>query len=59
VNHVFEVEGEGLEEETSEIPPGESGVLTVRLEAKRYKTYCPIGDHESRGMEGSIVVGSG
>jgi plastocyanin len=57
--HALEVEGEGLEEETEEIQPGQSAELKVELEAGTYELYCPVGDHEQRGMEGTLTVKEG
>jgi len=58
VTHVFEVESNDLENETSEIPPGGTAELTIRLHANRYKTYCPLDHHEQKGMHGTMVVAS-
>ena len=55
--HALEIEGNGIEEETEELSPGESGSVTVELEPGEYELYCPIGDHRDRGMEGTLVVG--
>ena len=57
--HALEVEGNGVEEETSPIGPGESAELTVQLDAGEYELYCPIDGHRAMGMEGTLVVGSG
>jgi plastocyanin len=57
--HALEVDGEGIEEETEEIAPGESAELTVELEQGEYELYCPIGNHRDQGMEGTLVVGAG
>lgn len=56
--HALEVEGGGVEEETDELGPGESGELTVELEPGTYELYCPIGGHRAAGMEGELVVGA-
>ncbi len=55
--HALEVEGNGVEEETDSIAAGESGTLTVDLEAGEYEFYCPIDGHREQGMEGKLVVG--
>jgi uncharacterized cupredoxin-like copper-binding protein len=55
--HALEVEGNGIEEETENISPGESGTLTVDLKAGEYEFYCPIDGHRDQGMEGTLVVG--
>ena len=55
--HALEVESEDLEEETEHISPGETATLAVDLPAGSYELYCPIGDHEDRGMVGTLTVG--
>jgi plastocyanin len=57
--HALEVEGEGIEEETEEIEPGQSAELKVELEAGTYELYCPVGDHAEEGMEGELTVEEG
>jgi plastocyanin len=55
--HGFEVEGQGMEEEIEEIQPGATDSLTVALaESGTYEIYCPVEDHEQRGMIGTLVV---
>jgi len=58
-SHAIEIEGNGVEEETGTINTGDRAKLTVDLKPGTYEMYCPIGDHRSRGMEGSIVVRGG
>jgi iron uptake system component EfeO len=55
--HALEIEGQGIEEETEEIGPGESAEVTVDLKAGQYEFYCPVSNHRSLGMEGTLVVG--
>jgi plastocyanin len=55
--HALEIEGQGIEEETDEIGPGESAEVTVDLEAGQYEFYCPVSNHKDLGMEGTLVVG--
>jgi uncharacterized cupredoxin-like copper-binding protein len=58
VAHALEVEGNGVEEETAEIQPGESATLSVELSKPgSYEMYCPIDGHDDKGMKGSIRVG--
>jgi plastocyanin len=58
--HALEVEGPNGEVETEELAPGESADLVVELqEDGEFEMYCPVGDHRSRGMEGTIAVGAG
>jgi uncharacterized cupredoxin-like copper-binding protein len=56
--HALEVEGNGIEEETEEIPPGDSAPLEVDLKEGTYELYCPVGDHKDRGMTAELVVGA-
>jgi uncharacterized cupredoxin-like copper-binding protein len=56
--HNLEVEGpDGDEELSSDLSPGQDGVLTVDLSKPgRYEFYCPVGNHKALGMEGEITV---
>jgi plastocyanin len=54
--HALEVEGEGIEEKTEEIQPGQSAELKVELAAGTYELYCPVGGHKEEGMEGTLTV---
>ena len=56
--HALEVEGPTGEFETEEIQPGDAVTLKADVsQAGTYKLYCPVGDHEDRGMVGKLVVG--
>jgi plastocyanin len=57
--HALEIEGNGVEEETDTLSPGDSGEVTVELAAGEYELYCPIDGHRAQGMEGSLVVAGG
>lgn len=60
IAHALEVEGPKGEVETEEIAPGERATLKADLgKAGKYTWYCPIGDHEARGMKGQITVAGG
>ena len=54
--HALEVEGQGIEEETEEIQPGQSAELKVKLKAGTYELYCPVAGHKEEGMEGKVIV---
>jgi VCBS repeat-containing protein len=54
--HALEIEGNGVEEETDTLGPGESGEVTVELAAGEYELYCPVDGHRANGMEGTLVV---
>src|SRR5437667_786018 len=62
IPHAFEVEGQGIEQETAVIPPGSSTTLTLALKPGMYEVYCPVGEdsHKKLGMETHLkVVASG
>jgi len=54
--HALEIEGQGLEEETEDLAPGDTAELTVTLEAGEYELYCPVGNHKDMGMKLDITV---
>lgn len=57
--HALEIDGQGIEEETSVIGGGESADVTVDLAEGEYEIYCPVGNHREMGMEGTLSVGGG
>jgi plastocyanin len=60
VVHALEVEGPNGERETDTIQPGKSATLEVGFSKPgTYKWYCPVGDHEARGMKGTVRVAGG
>lgn len=60
IEHNFEVEGQGIEEELPEnLAPGASGTLTVDLEPGTYEVYCPVGNHADEGMRLELTVTEG
>jgi uncharacterized cupredoxin-like copper-binding protein len=59
ITHSFEVEGNGVDQKTENIEPGESETLTVNLtKGGKYAIFCPIDGHRGKGMNGSLTVGS-
>ncbi len=58
IPHAFEVEGLGIEKETSTIQPGASDTLTLTLKPGMYEVYCPVGEdsHKKLGMESHLRV---
>ena len=58
IPHGFEVEGQGIEEETPVIQPGATATLTVTLKPGTYEVYCPVGEqsHKKLGMESHLQV---
>ena len=58
VTHALEVEGNGVEEKSGSIQPGQSATLTVKFaKTGSYEMYCPIDGHKAKGMKGTITVG--
>ena len=57
--HSFELEGkiggEEFEVVAPDLAPGEAASFSVELPAGTYEVYCPIGDHEERGMAGTVT----
>jgi plastocyanin len=58
IPHAFEVEGQGIEQETPIIQPGANGTLTLTLKPGTYEVYCPVGEdsHKKLGMETHLTV---
>ena len=56
VLHALAVDGPAGTARTPALRLGERGVFTVRLPPGTYKWYCPIADHEQRGMVGRVRV---
>jgi len=54
--HNLEIEGNGVEEVTDSLSPGDSGKLTVDLKPGTYEMYCAIDGHRDLGMEGEVTV---
>lgn len=55
-DHALAVDAPAGQVRTRALRPGQRTVLTVRLPAGTYKWYCPLADHEQRGMTGRIRV---
>ncbi|MDX6679787.1 MAG: hypothetical protein QOE31_3839 [Solirubrobacteraceae bacterium] len=54
--HALAVDGPTGERRSVALRPGERTTISLRLERGRYKWYCPIADHEARGMAGEVRV---
>jgi plastocyanin len=51
---------EGTDKATKNLSPGESAGLSLAgLKKGSYKIYCTIPGHESAGMRGTLIIGSG
>ena len=58
--HALEVDGEGLEEYSKKIGPGQSTQMRLDLsKAGTYELTCPVDHHEEKGMEGKVIVKEG
>jgi plastocyanin len=61
IPHAFEVEGQGIEQETGVLQPGASATFTLTLKPGTYEVYCPVGEdsHKKLGMDAHLrVVGA-
>jgi uncharacterized cupredoxin-like copper-binding protein len=55
--HNFEIQGEGLEKSFwLSVAPKNSKVMQVNLKPGTYKVYCPLEDHEGKGMKMQVTV---
>jgi hypothetical protein len=56
VRHALAVDGPAGTVRTRALALGERRVFTVRLPPGTYKWYCPLADHEQRGMVGRVRI---
>ncbi len=54
--HALAVDGPTGERLSVPLRPGERTAIALRLPRGSYKWYCPIADHEARGMTGLVRV---
>lgn len=54
--HNLQIEGNGVEQTTSDLQPGDSGQLAVDLKPGSYEIYCTIDGHKDLGMDGTVTV---
>ena len=54
--HALAIIGPAGQARTQILKPGERTTVEVRLPPGTYKWYCPVGDHERRGMVGRVRV---
>jgi uncharacterized cupredoxin-like copper-binding protein len=58
-SHAIAIDGMGLDKDGPTVGPGETSTLTVDItEPGEYELYCPVGNHKSQGMEGTLTLGS-
>jgi uncharacterized cupredoxin-like copper-binding protein len=56
IEHDLAIEGEGTEEKTALIGPGEEAALQADLKAGKYRFYCTVPGHAESGMEDEVTV---
>ena len=55
--HAVEVEGNGVEQASDTIDPGNKTSVTIDgLKPGTYTFYCPVDGHKQAGMEGTLTV---
>jgi plastocyanin len=54
--HALAIIGPAGQARTQTLKPGERTTVEVRLPPGTYKWYCPVADHERRGMVGRVRV---
>jgi len=56
VRHAIAVDAPAGKVGTDSLRPGERATFSVPLPPGTYKWYCPVADHEERGMAGRLRV---
>ena len=56
VRHALAVDAPAGTAATDALRPGQRATFSVRLPPGTYKWYCPVADHEERGMVGRLRV---
>ena len=56
VRHALAVDAPAGQVRTPSLRPGQRATTSVRLPPGTYKWYCPVADHEDRGMAGRLRV---
>ena len=54
--HAVEIEGSGAEVAGDTVMKGGVSKASADLEAGEYEFYCPVGNHQDAGMEGTLTV---
>jgi plastocyanin len=55
VQHAIEVEGNGIEEQKTDVITNSSAEVTVDLKPGTYEYYCPVDQHKE-SMKGTLTV---
>jgi uncharacterized cupredoxin-like copper-binding protein len=56
IPHNFAIKGNGVEQETPLLEPGQSATLTVVLSRGTYEYECAVPGHAMAGMQGPLTV---
>ena len=57
MDHNFEIRGDGIKKSfTPNLKPGETRVVQLHLNPGIYDVYCPLDQHEEKGMRSKIEV---
>jgi uncharacterized cupredoxin-like copper-binding protein len=54
--HAVEIEGNGVEVAGETVMKGGVSRASAELTAGEYEFYCPVGNHQDAGMEGTLTV---
>jgi uncharacterized cupredoxin-like copper-binding protein len=55
-DHAFEIEGNGVHQQTTVLKRGDTTALEVNLKPGTYTVYCPVDGHKDKGMRTTLVV---
>lgn len=55
-DHAFEIEGNGVHQQTNVLKRGDTTALEVNLAPGTYTVYCPVDGHKDKGMRRTLTV---
>jgi uncharacterized cupredoxin-like copper-binding protein len=55
-DHAFEIEGNGVHQQTAVLKRGDTTALEVNLPPGTYTIYCPVDGHKDKGMRTTVTV---
>ena len=55
-DHGFEIEGNGVHQQSVVLKRGDTTALEVNLAPGTYTVYCPVDGHKDKGMRTTVVV---
>lgn len=55
-DHAFEIEGNGVHQQTTVLKRGDTTAMEVDLKPGTYTVYCPVNGHKDKGMRTTLVV---